>query len=315
MTRFRKPFAAVLLACFTLLQARAEEPAPPAAAPIADAPFLWEVQGPKTRHYLLGSVHVLPPSARPLPQALDAAYAATRVLMVETDLDELATPELQNLMLGAAREERPGGLQARIGKALYARLQKRAASLGMPTPVCDAFRAWFCALALELYPLQQANFSMEYGIDQHYFALAREDARPIVFLETPQAQLNLFTQMPEAMSKQMLAATLDESTYDSQSPEELNRIWRAGDFASMEKVVKDMRTKFPALYERLVAERNRNWLTVLVEQLRSDTPALVVVGAAHFAGPEGLTALLKARGLEVRPASLPIAPATPASPE
>lgn len=310
-----KRLAGILCFALVALQARAEDAAtPPAgASSMADAPFLWEVQGAKARHYLLGSVHVLPPSARPLPAALDAAYAASRVLLVETNLDALATPEIQNLMLGAAREDRPGGLQGRIGKSLYGKLQKRAGALGMPTPVCDAFRAWFCALALELYPLQQANFSMEYGIDQHYFSMARDDARPIVFLETPQFQINLFTQMPEALSKQMLAATLDESTYDSQSPEELNRIWRAGDVASMEKVVKDMREKFPALYARLVAERNRAWLSVLTEQFKSETPALVVVGAAHFVGPEGLLALLKSHGIEARVASLPIPVATPAA--
>ncbi|MGH8481087.1 MAG: TraB/GumN family protein, partial [Nevskiaceae bacterium] len=91
-----------------------------AAEPAASfAPFLWEVQGPKARHYLLGSVHLLPASAMPPPSALDAAYAATRLLVVETDLDVLATPQMQERMLGAAREDRPGGLEARIGKKLY----------------------------------------------------------------------------------------------------------------------------------------------------------------------------------------------------
>ena len=293
----RPLFALVLLGIAAL--ARAEEP----------APFLWEVQGAKAKHYLLGAVHVLPSSSQPLPAALDAAYAASRVLVVETDLDALTTPELQNVMLGAAREDRSGGLKKRIGKALYAKLQRRAHSLGMPTPVCDAFRAWFCALALELYPLQQAQFSPDFGIDRHYFTLARDDARPIVFLETPQFQVGLFTQMPDTLSKQMLEATLDETTYESQSPQELEHIWRAGDMASMEKVVKDMRGKFPALYARLISDRNRAWLPVLEDQLASDIPALVVVGAAHFAGPEGLVTLLKARGVEAKPATLPIAPA------
>src|SRR5262245_43892671 len=148
----------------------AEEPVPAATEPAAAAaPFLWEVQGPKARHYLLGAVHMLPASSRPLPEALDAAYRATQALVVETDLEALTTPQVQGRMVGAARDDRKGGLQARVGKSLYAKLQKRAAALGMPTPVCADLRAWFCALALEMFPLQQAQFSPEFGIDHEYY--------------------------------------------------------------------------------------------------------------------------------------------------
>jgi uncharacterized protein YbaP (TraB family) len=268
---------------------------------VAPAPFLYEVQGAKARHYLLGSVHLLPPDAVPPPPALDAAYAATRVLVVETDLDALGTPELQQRMAGAAREDRPGGLEAQVGKKLYARLQQRARELGMPTPLCAELRAWFCALALELHPLQQAGFSPTHGIDRRYYAIAREDGRPVVSLETPEFQIGLFAQMPEKMSKQMLAATLDEATTQSQTPAELLRMWREGDLAALEQVVRDLRKRYPDLYARILADRTRAWVAPLAERLGQDTPMLVVVGAAHLPGADGLIALLKEQGFEAKP--------------
>jgi len=291
-------FALLLFVALPAIAVDAPAPAPP---PAHAAPFLWEVQGPKARHFLLGSVHLLPSTAYPLPAALEAAYGATRAVAFEADLAELAAPELQNRMLGAAREDRPGGLKVRIGKSLYAKLQKRAAALGMPTPVCDDLRAWFCALALELYPLQQAGFSMEYGVDQHYYALAREDGRPVIGLETPEFQVGLFAQMPEALSKQMLAATLDETTSESQSPEELHRIWRTGDVAALERVTREMRQRYPELYARILADRTRAWAGPLAERMKQELSLLVVVGAAHLPGPDGLLALLKARGLVAKP--------------
>lgn len=294
-------------------------PAPALPAPAADsAPFLWEVRGAKATHWMMGSVHLLPAAAHPLPGALEKAYADSRALVLEADLADLSDPDLQGRMLQAAREERSGGLEASIGKTLYRKLQKRAAQLGMPTPVCADFRAWFCALTLELYPLQQAQFSVDYGVDQYFFNRAQEDGRPIVGLETAQEQIELFTRMPEALSKQVLAATLDETTYTSQTPEELYRIWRAGDAAALEKLMKEMRQRYPDLYGRLLLARNRAWVPKLVERFAADQPQLVIVGAAHFVGPEGLLALLKARGLEVRPAQgvLEMAPGTqrPGSP-
>lgn len=271
------------------------------AAPASPAPFLWQIEGPAARHHLLGAVHLLPPAARPLPPALDAAYAASRVVVVETDLEALATPAMQGRMLGAAREDRPGGLEGRIGKKLYRRLQDRAATLGMPTPVCVDLRAWFCALALQLHPLQQAGFSVDFGVDQHYFARAKEDGRSVVGLETAEFQLDLFAGMSEALSKQMLAATLDETAYESQSPAELLRVWRLGDVAALEQMVRDLRRRYPELYARILAERNRAWVAPLAERMRLGEPLLVVVGAAHLPGPDGLIALLKARGLEAKP--------------
>lgn len=277
---------------------------PPALAHGAShgAPFLWEVEGPKARHFLIGSVHLLPAAAYPLPAALEQAYGATQAVMFEADLAELAAPELQGRMLGAAREDRPGGLKARIGNALYAKLQKRAGALGMPTPVCEQFRAWFCALALELYPLQQAQFTMEHGLDNYFFARAKDDGRPIAGLESAEFQVNLFASMPDALSKQLLAATLEESTYTAQAPQELYRIWRAGDVATLDRLMKEMRQRHPDLNQLLLAGRNRAWLPQLAEALKGEVAHLVVVGAAHFVGPEGLLALLKVQGFEPKPA-------------
>lgn len=302
----------LLLLLAVLPAAAADTAAPP--PPAEGAPFLWEVPGPKARHFLMGSVHLLPEAAHPLPAALEQAYGATREIAFEADLAALAGPELQSRMIGAAREDRPGGLKAHIGKSLYAKLQKRAAALGMPTPMCDQFRAWFCALTLELYPLQQAQYTAENGLDNHFYARARDDGRPIAGLESAQYQVDLFVGMPDALSKQLLAATLDETTYSSQDPQELYRIWRTGDVATLDRLMRDLRQRYPDLHQLLLAGRNRAWVPTLVERFRGETPVLVVVGAAHLVGPDGLLALLKAQGVEVKPATGVIEMAEPPAP-
>lgn len=284
------------------------------------APFLWQVQGPKAVHYLLGSVHMLPMSAHPLPEALDSAYAATRGLVLEADLADLGAPEFQGRLLGAARDDRPGGIKASIGDKLYKKLQLRAAALGAQAPMCDAFRAWFCSVTLDLLALQSAGFMSELGIDQHYYALAREEGRPVIGLETADEQAMLFIGLSEPMSVAMLAATLDELTSESQDPAELLRMWQADDVAELDKMLADLRKRYPAIYSRLLADRNRAWMSELAALLGEETPQLVIVGAAHLPGPDGLIALLKARGLKVQPVrempavSVPVEPPEPVAP-
>jgi uncharacterized protein YbaP (TraB family) len=55
----------------------------------------------------------------------------------------------------------------------------------------------------------------------------------------------------------------------------------------------------PLMYERLLVERNRNWLPELEKLVARPRPAFVVVGAAHLVGPDGLIALLSAKGYRV----------------
>lgn len=312
--RFCRPVFFALLLCGavpgTSAGGRPVVSEPPAAAHADNAqsaaPFLWEVQGPKAKHYLLGSVHMLPDTAYPLPESLEIAYKTTRTVVFESNIAELSAPEFQGRMLGAAKDDRPGGLQAQIGKPLYRQLQKRAQALGMPTPVCEGFRAWFCALTLELFALQQAGFNAEHGVDQHFYSRALDDDRPVLGLESAQQQLELFIGMPDTLSTRLLAATLDESTATSLSPEELHRMWRNGDQAALEKLVQQLRKQYPELYARLLANRNRAWMPMLIEHLNGAEPKLVIVGAAHFAGADGLLALLKAKGFDARAVNGPL---------
>lgn len=278
-----------------------------AAAPAADSPFLWQVKGPRATHYLQGSVHMLPESAAALPPALEAAYAAAEGVVFESDIAALSSPELQEQMLDAAKESDPAGLPARIRPALYQKLQKRIAEWDLPANVCDAFKAWFCAMTLEVLSATRAGFSPEYGIDERYFARAQADGKTIGWLEEPGQQLGLFTQMPEAPAAQFLAATLDELTDASLGPDTLLKTWQTGDAGAMEKVLRDFRMRYPDAYLRLLANRNRAWLPRLAALLDGEHPQLVIAGAAHWIGPDGIVAALRARGFDVRPVPAAIA--------
>jgi uncharacterized protein YbaP (TraB family) len=56
---------------------------------------------------------------------------------------------------------------------------------------------------------------------------------------------------------------------------------------------------FPSLARRLIDARNQIWLSKIDGYLRSGQTYFVVVGAGHMAGPNGLLALLKARGCQI----------------
>jgi uncharacterized protein YbaP (TraB family) len=281
-----------LLGLLAALPALAQEP--------SRAPFLWEVEGAKARHYLLGSVHLLPEDAGQLPDGLEQAYLRSAELIFESDIAALASPELQARLLSAAKADKP--LKASVAPALYERLLRRAGDVGMPMALCEPFRAWFCALSLELFSYQHAGFRADLGIDQQFFQRALQDEKPVRWLEEPQAHLALFIDATPAQSEQFLAAAVDELVEAGTEPADLLRTWREGDGEALEQVAGQLKARAPLVYERLLAARNRAWLPRLQAALDGDKPQLVVVGAAHLYGPDSLVVLLRQKGYRIHPA-------------
>lgn len=274
-----------------------DEPDTASAAQRASAPFLWQISDGKHHHYLLGSVHLLPQAAHPLPAALEAAYAKADALVFESDLDALDDPQTQKSVLAAAQQSR---LADEADAALLQRVHSAATASGLPADVCDPYTAWFCALTLELVGYERGGFESAFGIDQYFHQRARGDRKTIAWFETPATHLQLFSAMHGATGIELLRSALDEQQQDEQAPQALFKAWQRGDEAFVEQLVNDTRRDYPRVYAALLVDRNKAWLPALNTRLRQPRPQLIIVGAAHLYGRDGLIALLRARGFEVR---------------
>lgn len=268
--------------------------APPPPSP---APFLWCVHGPEATHYLLGSMHLLPASADSLPDALEQAYDEVDGVVFESDIGALKSRDMQLQLLAAAHRGEP--LQKAVGAALYRRVQAQARSVGMPMSLCDDYAPWFCAMSLDVYGYRRIGFSDEYGVDEHFYGEAVTDGKTVSWLEPPAQHMALFTAMDAAQSRMMLNAELDETDIASDLPASLYRAWRYDDTARVAALDQQMRAHYPMLYRRLISARNRAWMPQLRRLLDGDSPQMIVVGAAHLVGPDGLVGRLRALGYVV----------------
>jgi hypothetical protein len=77
--------------------------------------------------------------------------------------------------------------------------------------------------------------------------------------------------------------------------------WLSGDVAALRKdALEPLIKSSPGMYRRLITDRNRHWASVLARRLKAgDGVIVVVVGTAHLIGPDGVPALLRARGFTV----------------
>lgn len=262
--------------------------------------FLWKVEDAKGGSaYLLGSLHVLSADAYPLPAAIDKAFAESKTLVEEVDLDEMNDP--MQMMAALSKAMLTGGqtLDQLVSAQTFAEVKKRAEGYGMPMAAIQRMKPWLVAITLMAPTLQAAGFKPELGIDKHFFDRAKEKGLKRQALETLAYQLDRFDQMPPQLQEDMLKATIEDLDTQVGGVKDLLRAWTSGDIATMEKLALTAFLQSPDLYQRLLSERNQNWMPHVERCLTDNAGCFIVVGAAHLVGRDGLPVLLERKGYRI----------------
>jgi uncharacterized protein YbaP (TraB family) len=259
----------------------------------------WEVAGQHNKVYLLGSVHVLHAKDNALPSVTDAAYADAEVLVEELDL-YAATADLfsaETMKLQFLPEGQT--LAATIGTDLYAKLRVTARKLGLDLDYIGRMQPWCVATMISALNLQKAGYSPTDGVDYQIAERAHRDGKPIVGLETAAEQLGYLASMSMADQRRFLTESLDE-TEDPDELREITDAWRRGDLAALERELRQGMEDSPDLFGKVVTQRNRKWLPRIERMLAdADKDYLVVTGALHMIGQDGLVEMLRARGYRI----------------
>jgi uncharacterized protein len=255
------------------------------------SPALWEVTGPNDeRGWLFGTIHALPGGVNWRTPVFESAFAEAGLLMVEIENlgdAEAAGIAFDRVALGPPRPP----LSERIDPADRDELSNvldRARKTER-----DFWNVETWAAALMLAGAVRENEPGN-GVDR---ALLRE-GKPVDAMESFAAQFDRFDRLPEESQKSLLSGIIREAR--AGAAEELARAWFTGDTARLEQETARGFLRDPVLREALLTERNRLFAARVVAPLERGDKPFVAVGAAHMLGPDGLPALLAARGYTVR---------------
>lgn len=302
-------WAAALIAVVGLLPASAKQSVVPAEAAAPPVPLLWKVSGADNAVYLLGSFHLLKSSDYPLSSDVDAAFAAADKLVFEIAPEEMGSPALAMQMGQAALRTDGTQLDSELPPetvaALKAWVADNADHLGamqLNGQVLQMFEPWFVGLMVTIVELTKYGLDPALGLDNHMAERAKAANKPTSGLETGAEQIAFLDGMDPAEQLQFLQESLKSSEQGQAEVEKLHSAWRNGDADAMwNGMAVDMREQFPKLYRRINVERNDAWLPKIaahLEQSGSDD-TLVVVGALHLLGEDGVVEKLRAQGYEV----------------
>ncbi|SEK86890.1 hypothetical protein SAMN05428989_0969 [Pseudoxanthomonas sp. GM95] len=276
--------------------------AAPAATP--PVPLLWKVTQGQHTLYLLGSFHLLKPQDYPLSPEVDAAFADAEQLVLELSGDELSSPALGQAMLAAAQLPAGDSLQQQLKPATWNALKAYAQANNLPLESLQHLEPWLVATSISVQEMTRQGLDPQLGLDLHFINLAKQAGKPVSGLERGQQQIDMLDGMSPTEQEQYLAETLDDAGNTGASEtERLHSAWRAGDVPTLrDGLAADMKREYPALYQRINVQRNDAWLPKLEARLRGpgDDDTLVVVGALHLLGSDGVVEKLRAKGYDVQ---------------
>ena len=278
----------------------AEAPAP-VSSPAAEAerraaPALWKVSDEDTTIYLFGTVHALPADLEWMDDRISGALHASDVLITEIPMDKEGAAALDPAVLKMAILPAGSSLRSMLDAEDRAAYEKAMTSLALPVAAFDQLEPWYAALMLSTMPLMRDGYGPESGVEA-VLEKAFGAERPRGALETVEYQLGLFDTLPVDAQLDYLRQVSDNVDELKPKLDAMIAAWLAGDADHLAELINDDETD-PALVERLLTQRNRNWAEWIVKRMERSGTVFIAVGAGHLAGDESVQAILCKDGIK-----------------
>jgi uncharacterized protein len=261
--------------------------------------FLWSVKSNSNTVYILGSLHLLSKDSYPLGQAYEEAYGDSEVVVFEVDPGELDKPETIKMVLSKATLEKGKTLQETVSPQTYEQAKEELKELGVDINMFTNTKPWFVAVTATILKLSKMGFNPEYGVDQYYYNKAKDSSKEVRGLETAEFQIDLIASLGEDTEDEVLLHTLRDLDVIELELGSLIDSWNRGDEGEFQELILRSYAEYPRVYDKLIVSRNKKWLKEIESYLRGDKNYLVVVGAGHLVGEDGLIKLLSDKGYKI----------------
>ncbi|KDM92947.1 TraB/GumN family protein [Photobacterium galatheae] len=253
-------------------------------------PQVWLATDHQRQFVLMGSIHLGNDALYPLPTAFTRYWPEANGLILEANIQK----KFEMPAFDAANTTRhllpPKDIRTLRTLADQYRLSPYSLLENPP---------WLTAMQLQMAQSLAFGLSPEKGIDQVVFAQAQQKHVPVYELEGIETQFRLLSNLPDH-GLNLLQTTLNEWLLLEDELRCLLKAWQQGNGTVLTELSHQIALSDDT-EQHLLTRRNQAWASQLTRspQYQKGT-FLVVVGAYHMIGEDGLPALLKQQGFNVR---------------
>lgn len=267
------------------------------SAAIAD-PAMWRVSDADSEIYLFGSVHVLKPTTEWRTGTLDDALTRADEIYFELPMTAEAQAASQSLIPQFGLNQPGQPLRGMLSTKENEQLVRVAGQYGLPAAQLDPLQPWLVSVTLSMMALQGQGYNPMSGVE---LTLAGEidDSRER-FFETYADQFGFFAGLSRDIQVDFLTVTMEQIEENPTALDELVNAWAAGDVSTLDQIFHDgMRETDQEVYDVLILNRNVNWANQIETLMSGSGSAVIVVGAGHLVGENGVPNMLTERGYSV----------------
>jgi uncharacterized protein YbaP (TraB family) len=259
---------------------------------------LWKVEKDGNVLFLGGSIHVLRPTDYPMPKEFDEAFSKASVLVLETDIDQLENPLVAQKIMQKAMYKDERTLKTVLSDKVYAKLEKECAKVGLPLAQLNKMKPSMVVVTIAVMNMKKMGVTGE-GVDKNYLIKAKSDKLKLGYLESVDFQMDLITGLGDGNENEFVEYSLEDMKEMESGLVELINAWKVGDKKVMDKKITEMKTEFPGVYNDMLVKRNNSWIPKIMDYLKNKEKEIVIVGALHMYGEDGILNLLKKQGCKI----------------
>ena len=273
-------------------------------------PTVWEVKDKNGNIiYMMGSIHAADKDAKILPDYFETAYANCDALAVECDVTKSSVG-----IMDTAKFVYTDGTTVKdhVGEDVYKKAVKTLTDAGFYNPVYDRCKPVLWSAVGEYAAIGRAGLSSAYGVDVNLINRAHSEKKELIEIESVRSQLDLLIGLPEDIQNVLMLNLTQENYVDDMAAVLTNMYdkWKKGTLTEKDVVTDDVDNEISLTdsqkkavdeYSKLIlTDRNKKMADAASSYLEKGKKVMVVVGAAHFYGDDGIIALLEKEGCTVR---------------
>jgi uncharacterized protein YbaP (TraB family) len=258
--------------------------------------LLWEISGNGLTEssYLFGTIHLIPKADFFLPEGTEEALKSCKRLVLEMDITD---PGIQFKLLAGMKLDSAKSLKDFYTPKEYAFLAKKLEKkYDMNLEAIQFMKPVFVQQNMMITYLKEGEFTSYEG---HFMKLAEAGNISVFGLETLEDQLAAINSMPDSLQARSLLMSV-KSKKSGGAMDKLVKLYKNQDVKALYRAVISDKSQFKEFENELLINRNKKWIPVIKSKM-AEQKVFVAVGAAHLGGEQGVIALLRKEGYEVKP--------------
>lgn len=258
-----------------------------------DNSLLYEISGNglKTPSYLYGTIHIQRKEVFDFDTLVMQLFDTCQAYAMEVAMDEVNPMKAAKMMT----LEKP--LDSLISMEKFHKLDSiYEAETGSKLGMMKMTKPFFLIAQLMA---EDIGGDMEMALDFYLFTKAKEAKKKTIGIEKFEEQMAAVDQLTIEEQVDIIIKSVEDSTSSMAKFDELLKMYLDGNLMDLMKMMED--PAYPEKFNKAFLHDRNIRMADRIAEISKEQMTFNAIGAAHLAGPDGVVALLRKKGFEVKP--------------